>query len=251
MSPDQVYINLRDIARHAGLAQAVYQRQFDEVEQFSYLLEKCASRKDVQFLLQGRIWSVCAGYASGLMEASEDTCNNELLWTRWAVQAMLQDRRAHARMSLEGVLVRFYETASRALADVLVSRGSATHNALATVKLDELAERLSAQGDIRVAQCLLFRRLRNDIVHRFGIANRLSEAAAIQVTFACGQPHVVDGERIRMSPEHAHSLMRWVVEFFRETTGVPTDVQPDHRQATVFDQLGEPSVPLEPPVRRR
>lgn len=248
MSPEQIFINLRDIARHAGLAQVVYQRQSDEVEQFSYLLERCDSRKDVHFLLQGRTWSVCGGYASRLMAAEEDACTRELAWTRWAVQAMIQDRRSHARMSLEGVFVRFYETASRALADILVDRGGASHKALENAKLDELAARLSAEDHIRVAQCRLFRRLRNDIVHRFGVANHLSETAANQIKFECGPPYVVDGERIRMTPDHAHTLMGWVIEFFRETTGVPPNVQPEQRQQTVFDQPGEPRVPLTPPV---
>lgn len=237
MTHEDTYRHLLDVARHLGVAEIAYERQSNEVQLLCRLLESHAAQRDaLRHELARRSWQACEGYVEHLLRADDSKYEEAAKWTLGAVEAMLRNRLTHSRMSIEGTFVRFYESARRAYAQVLALRDGLDEDDLEYEALDTLAARLAEPNHLAVSRCALFRHLRNDIVHRFGVANSKSEHAAQGVTFDRGNPRIVAGQRTSMRLEHAYALVRWSLELFREVTGVGAAMQPSENASTVFDE---------------
>jgi hypothetical protein len=247
MDHQERYRNLLNLGRHLGVAELVYERQSTEVQLLSRILAD-QDRDAMRLILRKRDWFVCDGYVSGLLQATDAQFDERVQWTRWAIEAMLRDRLAHASMALEGMFVRFYESVRRSYADVVVERGLGAADALEYATLDSIVSQLALMPDHpAIAQCELFRHLRNDIVHRFGIADAKSEKAVRDVAFGDGAPVVRAGQLISMKRTHAYAFVRWTTSFFREVTGVAEVTGPSGDLKTVFDDgVTEGSVPVSP-----
>jgi len=160
----EAYQHLWDIGRHSGVASIVSENRNQEVENFSLLLKKIAG-DPVQFIedLRRINWYECESYAASLYrDYGTARFDERLRWTMWAVQEMNKDRSLHFGLSLEGLLVRFYETARAIHANLLDYRSGDLSPDWDSRTLDDLLTSLGANDDERKWARLL-RLIRNDI----------------------------------------------------------------------------------------
>ena len=140
----------------------------------------------------------------------------------WAVREMGRDRKLHFGLSMEGLLVRYYEAARAIHAELLDHLNGKASPDWDSRSLDDVLKSLGGRND-DCKWARLLRLIRNDIVHNRGVARLDTAEAAMGLTLP-GPPAVIGtGKLMGLHPQHLFELYRQISSIFARIAGIDTN----------------------------